>query len=108
MIRELFIRQKPLMIAGVVCFVCFAVLAFVSLFDSTEILGINRWIKPMKFFVSIAIFVWTTAVYLSFLENHKRAARRISWGTILVFTIEMIIITAQAARGTTSHFNNKT
>ena len=49
------------MIAGVVCFVCFAVLAIVSLFDSTEILGINRWIKPMKFFVSIAIFVPTVA-----------------------------------------------
>ena len=107
MIRELFIKQKPLMIAGVVSLACCAVLAIVSLFDSTEILGVNRWIKPMKFFVSIAIFVWTTAIYLSFLENHKRAARRISWGTIFVFTIEMIIITVQAARGTTSHFNVK-
>ena len=108
MIKELFIKQRPLMLAGVVSLACCAVLAIVSLFDSTEILGINRWIKPMKFFVSIAIFVWTTAVYLSFLENYKRAARFISWGTILVFTIEMIIITGQAARGTTSHFNNKT
>lgn len=96
------------MLAGVVSLACCAVLAIVSLFDSTEILGINRWIKPMKFFVSIAIFVWTTAVYLSFLENYRRAARFISWGTILVFTIEMIIITGQAARGTTSHFNVRT
>jgi hypothetical protein len=108
MIKELFIKQKPLMIAGVVSLVCCAVLALLSLFDSTEILGINRWIKPMKFFVSIAIFVWTTAVYLNFLENYKKAARFISWGMIAVFTIEMIIITTQAARGTTSHFNNKT
>lgn len=108
MIRELFKDQRPLMIAGFVSFVCFAALAIVSLFDPTEILGINRWIKPMKFFVSIAIFVWTSAVYLHFLKDYKNAARFISWGMILIFLVEMIIIVAQAARGTTSHFNTGT
>ena len=108
MIRQLFERQRPLMIAGVVSFVCFAVLTIVSLFDSTEILGINRWIKPSKFFVSIAIFTWTTAVYMYFLKGFEKAASRISWGMIAIFVIEMIVITGQAARGTTSHFNIKT
>ena len=108
MIRQLFERQRPLMIAGVVSFVCFAVLAIVSLFDSTEILGINRWIKPMKFFVSIAIFAWTTAVYMYFLKGFEKAASRVSWGMIAIFAVEMIVITGQAARGTTSHFNIKT
>jgi hypothetical protein len=108
MIKALFEKERALMIAGAVCLVCFVVLALVSPFDSTEILGINRWIKPMKFFISITIFVWTTAVYLYFLNGYEKAARRISWGVIIVFTIEMIIITTQAARGTTSHFNNRT
>lgn len=108
MIRELFEKQRPLMMAGVVSFVCFVILAIVAPFDSTEILGINRWIKPMKFFVSIAIFVWTTAVYLYFLKDKQKSARFISWGMISVFTIEMLIITGQAARGMTSHFNTKT
>ncbi len=105
MIRELFIKQKPLMIAGAVCLAGFAGLAIIALFDSTEILGINRWIKPMKFFISITIFVWTTAVYLNFLKDHVKTARFISWGMILVFFIEMFIIILQAARGTISHFN---
>jgi hypothetical protein len=105
MIRDLFERQRPLMMAGVVSFACFAILAIVSLFDSTEVLGINRWIKPMKFFVSIAIFSWTTAVYMFYLKGFEKAARRISWGMIAIFAVEMIIITGQAARGTTSHFN---
>lgn len=96
------------MIAGVISFVCFAVLAVLSLFDSTEILGINRWIKPMKFFISIAIFVWTVAIYLNFLNGYKKSARFISWGMILIFSVEMIIIVTQAVRGTTSHFNIKT
>jgi hypothetical protein len=68
MLRELFKRQRPLMIAGLVSLICFAGLAVISLFDSTQVLGINRWIKPMKFFISIAIFVWTIAVYLYFLK----------------------------------------
>ncbi len=105
MIRELFLRERALMIAGVVSFVCFAILAVVSMFDATEILGINRWIKPMKFFVSIALFVWTTAVYLYFLNGYEKSARVISWSVILIFLVEMIIIVTQAARGTTSHFN---
>ena len=108
MIRELFENQRPLMIAGVVSFACFAILAIVSIFDATEVLGINRWIKPMKFFVSISIFVWTAAVYLYFLKGCEKQARFISWSMIAIFLIEMIIITGQAARGTTSHFNVKT
>lgn len=108
MIRQLFEQQRALMIAGVISFLGFVMLAVVSLFDSTEILGINRWIKPMKFFISIAIFVWTTAVYMHFLKGFERAKRRISWAMVAIFTIEMIIITGQAARGTTSHFNNST
>ncbi len=107
MIRELFENQRHLIIAGAVSLACFAILAIVALFDSTEILGINRWIKPMKFFISIAIFVWTVAIYLNFLNGYKKSARVISWGIILIFFVEMFIVVMQAARGTTSHFNTK-
>lgn len=105
MIKELFEKQRPLMIAGLVSFICFAILIVVSLFDQTEILGINRWIKPMKFFVSIGIFAWTTAVYLKFLNEFDKASRFISWAMIAVFFVEMFIIVMQSLRGTTSHFN---
>jgi len=108
MIRELFENQKPLMVAGTISFLCFAFLAVVSLFDSTEILGINRWIKPMKFFVSVAVLGWTTAVYLKYLNGYDRSVRFISWTMIAVFFVEMFIIVMQALRGTTSHFNTKT
>ena len=96
------------MIAGAVSLVCFVILAVLLPFDSTEILGINRWIKPMKFFISITIFLWTVAIHLSFLNGYKKSARVISWGMILIFFIEMVVIVTQAARGTTSHFNHAT
>lgn len=107
MIKQLFEDQKPLMIAGAISLMCFVILAIISLFDSTQILGINRWIKPMKFFVSITIFVWTVAIYLNFLKNYKKSGTFISWGMIFIFLVEMFIIIMQAARGTTSHFNIK-
>ncbi len=107
MIRELFEKERPLMIAGAISLACFVILAIVAPFDSTAILGINRWIKPMKFFVSISIFVWTVAIYLNFLKGYAKSARFISWGMILIFFVEMLIVVMQSARGTTSHFNIK-
>lgn len=105
MIKELFEKQRPLIIAGVISLICFAVLTVVSLLDSTQILGINRWIKPMKFFVSIAIFVWTVTIYINFLKDYIKSVRVISQGIIFIFLVEMIIVVTQSARGTTSHFN---
>ena len=108
MINELLKNQRTLMIAGLMSFLCFLILGIVSLFDSTEILGINRWIKPIKFFISMTIFLWTTAIYLYFLKGYVKSARFISWAMILIFFVEMFIVVMQAMRGTTSHFNNKT
>ena len=108
MIKELFKNQKPLMIAGAISLVCFVILAIIFPFDSTQILGVNRWIKPMKFFISITIFVWTVAVYLNFLKGYTKSARIISWGMIAIFFVEMFIVVMQSLRGTTSHFNIKT
>jgi hypothetical protein len=105
MLKDLSEKQKPLLIAGAVSLLGFIILAIVSLFDSTQILGINRWIKPMKFLISITIFVWTTAVYLNYLPGYKKASRRISWAMIAIFFVEMFIIILQAGRRTTSHFN---
>lgn len=107
MIRELFEKQRVLMSAGAICLLGFVILAVIAPFDSVQVLGINRWIKPMKFFVSTAIFVWTTAVFLYHLKDYKKSSFVISWGMVLIFLIEMSAVVLQAARGTTSHFNVK-
>jgi hypothetical protein len=108
MIQELFNKQRPLMITGVGFIVLFVVLTIVSVFDSTEITGINRWIKPMKFAVSIALYLMTLAIYLYFIGERQRAKSAIGWGAIVTLTGEIVLIVMQAARGTTSHFNVQT
>lgn len=108
MISGLFERQPVLMYAGVVSAAAVALLAPLTMLDQTEILGINRWYKPIKFFASIAVFVWTVAVCLDLLRGREKEARRISWAMAAIFVIEMAIITGQAARGVRSHFNIET
>ena len=36
------------------------------------VLGINAFIKPTKFFLSIWIFCWTMGWYLEYLDNKRR------------------------------------
>lgn len=105
MLKELFSKQKPLMVGGLVFLMGgFAMLAL-TLIDDTQILGINRWIKPLKFYFSISIFMWTIALYLNYLRDSHRFSQIVSWTMIAIFVIEMAAVTAQAFRGTTSHFN---
>ncbi|MDB5247120.1 MAG: hypothetical protein JWQ40_1514 [Segetibacter sp.] len=72
--------------------------------DNTIVLGINAWIKPMKFYVSIWIFCWTMACFLPYLKQPVKE-RSYSIMVIVAMSIEMVIITWQAANGRLSHFN---
>jgi hypothetical protein len=75
--------------------------------DGRIILGIDPWIKPLKFAMSIAIYTATVALLLLPLQE-SRARAFVRWGTLLPLSIEMALIAMQSARGTTSHFNEST
>ena len=78
-------------------------------FDTRLTLGINPWIKPIKFLSSIAIFLWTMAWFMA--ETDGRYRRRLAiirWTMMLAMVGEIGLIAMQAARGTTSHFNIQT
>lgn len=76
-----------------------------SLVDQRTLLGTNTWIKPMKFAVSVWIYLWTLGWYLYYLPDSKRWIRIIGIGVAFAMIIEIICITLQAARGVRSHFN---
>lgn len=103
--NNLWQNQRPLMLAGFGFLLVTAILASLMLFDSTQILGINRWIKPIKFSSSSAIFLFTVAVYLVYLKDFGASQKIIAWGTMAIMIAEVFLIIMQAARGTTSHFN---
>jgi hypothetical protein len=103
-IKELFERNKLLAWFGAFWLLTFFVLLLVSFGEDRTFAGINVWIKPMKFSISLWIFAWTMAWFLWHLPQ-KGKIRIISWAIVIIFTIEMVIIILQAGRGVGSHYN---
>lgn len=104
--KDLWQNQRALVSTGFAFVALLIILSVLSLVDSQQILGINRWIKPSKFASSIAIYFFTLAVYLNFLRGFEKSKKVIAWGVIVLLTGEMVLISMQSIRGTTSHFNN--
>jgi hypothetical protein len=69
---------------------------------------LDPWVKPFKFSVSVAIFLWTLAWFLPALRASRRVKRLLAWGFSVSMILEMIGIVGQSARGVRSHFNHET
>ena len=74
-------------------------------FEETQILGVNRWLKPFKFYSSVGIMVLTMGWLLYYLSNAKKV-RTYSRLIFISMLFENGLIITQAIRNTTSHFNN--
>src|SRR5216684_1016484 len=106
--RTLYQSNRILTLTGGFHWLLVVVLLLIYPFDSRTILGISPWIKPIKFCLSIAIYVWTLAWYMRYLVDRARAVRIISCGVAISMLTEIACIVMQSARGTTSHFNGAT
>ena len=89
---------------GLAHFALFVLLIIVSQFDDRQLLGINLWIKPIKFALSISIYCLTWAFLLQYL-HFGRAKKYYANFTVFAVSFEMLCIASQAARGQMSHFN---
>ena len=100
-------RNATLYKFGLLCLLAAVVTAALIMFTETKVLGINAWIKPTKFFVSTAIFVWTMAWLATYLEQYT-SVRAYSWMVVIVFTVELGYVAWKAGVGELSHFNVST
>ena len=73
--------------------------------DDRLVLGVNTWLKPMKFMLSIAVYVWTIAWFSKYIRRPRWLLSVVSIVIAVTMLIESSCILLQAARGTTSHFN---
>src|SRR4051812_3970595 len=76
--------------------------------DPRTITGVPAWLKPAKFAISIAIYAGTLAWIFQFITVQRRFVQWLGIITAVALAVEIVIIDLQAARGTTSHFNNNT
>ena len=81
-------------------------LILLAFLDPRELMGANLWWKPIKFFVSVAIYLATVRYLLQWTPGHAR--RWIAYGTALTMIGENLAVVTQAARGVRSHFNTTT
>ncbi|MBL0170740.1 MAG: hypothetical protein IPP90_08415 [Gemmatimonadaceae bacterium] len=99
-------RRSPALTALAVMHLALLAVFMVALqIDAVQVLGIPRWFKPAKFAVSIAIYLTTIAWLLPSTGLTERTRRRLVGVIGTTMILEMMAITVQAARGTTSHFN---
>lgn len=89
---------------GWVCLIACTICAGLSMTTSGQVLGINAFIKPAKFFISTGIFCWTMAWYTGMLAQ-RRQVTIYSWAVVVIMVIELGIVVGQAALGRLSHFN---
>lgn len=75
--------------------------------DSREVNGISTWIKPIKFALSIGIYLMTISGVVHLLNLAERRKRRLLNIVFWVMVIEYLLLVVQASRGVASHFNNK-
>jgi hypothetical protein len=97
-----------------VCVACAVATGIPLLVDSRLVNGAPVWHKPLKFFVSVAIYSFTFAWYLGQDPDRERQRRRggLAWwlgtGIWVALAIELALIAVQAFRGVGSHFNVST
>ncbi|MEY5146107.1 MAG: hypothetical protein RL224_421 [Actinomycetota bacterium] len=75
------------------------------LIDPRTVGGVSTWEKPLKFFISSAIFAFTYSWLSSFITRGQRMVKIAGWAIFVAFMVELLLITVVAAFAETSHFN---
>jgi len=105
LVARLWRNNAPLTATAGVMLAALAACALGLLVDPRLVLGAPVWLKPAKFALSIAVYSLTLAWLFGYLPSFVRTRRIVGRATTIALLLEMAIISGQAARGTTSHFN---
>lgn len=99
-------KSSPILYGIVILHLLMAVGCMIGLMvDDRTLLGINVWIKPLKFAISGAIYIFTFGYLITlypFSTKKKNIINNITSWTLL---LEIGIIIYQAGRGVQSHYN---
>ena len=99
------VRRNALMAKmGMFFLILAVVLGLYAIVNTTEVLGINSMIKPIKFALSTWIYAWSMAYLLFYVEKQQKV-RQYTYLAVATMLYENGVITIQAFRGKLSHFN---
>ncbi len=75
------------------------------MFDDRMLLDVSVWLKPLKFSLSAAIFIYTVGYYTNLYNYTKRKKNIINHVIAWTTLADILIIMTQGARGVKSHYN---
>lgn len=104
-LAELYRRNPLLALVGWLHVLLLLATVIGVLADDRQVLGLNTWVKPMKFMASLVIYLWTVAWFTRYISRPRWAIRTISAVIATVIILESVCLLVQAGRGTASHFN---
>lgn len=108
LVREARTRQPALATAAELCLLGAIPVVIAALLDDRQVNDVDIWLKPLKFFVSLAIYYATLAWFHGYLPQEvraKRIGRALVAVPLAVGLLEMTWLLATAALGQPSHFN---
>ena len=108
MLKLFWRTNAPLTFTGLLMLPALAIAIGGLLIDPRVITDAPAWLKPAKFAVSIAIYVFTLAWAFTLIPGWRKTRSVVGWATAVAMVLEFAIIAFQAYRGTTSHFNFST
>jgi hypothetical protein len=112
LVAELLDRQRPLALFGAATLLIAGFCVLLQEADPRTLAsGVNVWVKPAKFFSSVAIFSITMAWLFGYVRPERRTGPALRWTAALLIvagTFELAWISWQGAHGLESHFNRDT
>ncbi len=102
---EMKASYKVWWMAGLLCILLSALFFLASLVDQRTVNSINTWYKPMKFCLSVGIYLLTIIWIIDFLNIAKKRKNRLVRYVSVIILLELFLIVMQGARGIPSHYN---
>nr|WP_244147686.1 hypothetical protein [Leptospira yanagawae] len=101
-------KKQPLFWNGIAMAVLTISMIPLVFLDTRTLLGVNLWIKPIKFTISLGVYSLSTVWILERFLADWRFNRKTQIALTITSVIEIVLITYQAAKGEASHFNVST
>ncbi len=99
-------QESPILYTIVMIHLVLAIVCILGLsIDDRSLMGINVWIKPLKFCISGGIYLLTSGYLITLYPFSRRKKNIINNLASWTLLIEIIIIVYQASRGVKSHYN---
>lgn len=100
--------DRSLVVAGLLHLLAVVPALVAMQVDDRTLFGIDVWIKPTKFLLSIGIYLVTLAWLLPRVEIGRVVRAVLRWTFIVTMVGEATLIAMQSWRGVPSHFNETT